>query len=180
MPEHLRRIAARVLKATVYMGCQIEMKPVDANRVTLSDTRRDAFGDPIAHLVFNYSPEDRRLLEKVRELLHGWFDRLGATNRREIEVTWARHHVGACRMGADPRTSVCDPDLRVHACPNLYLAGCEVFPTGTGLPPVLTIAALAHRLGDHLVERFESRSDVAAPPARHDDEVELALSGTAR
>jgi choline dehydrogenase-like flavoprotein len=96
------------------------------------------------------------LIEGVRALLHGWFDALGAVDREEIETTWARHHIGTCRMGDDPGTSVCDANLRVHDSPNLYLAGSEVFPTGTGLPPVLTIVGLAHRLADHLVERFAS------------------------
>jgi choline dehydrogenase-like flavoprotein len=156
VPRHIGKILSRAVKATIYIGCQIEMKPVDDNRVTLSSSRTDPFGDPIAHLIFNYTDEDRRLIEKVRALLHGWFDTLGAVDRDEIDVTWARHHAGTCRMGDDPATSVCDANLRVHDCPNLYLAGSEVFPTGTGLPPALTIVAFAHRLGDHLVERLAS------------------------
>src|SRR5690606_35684655 len=114
----------------------------------------DPFGDALAHLKFSYSDEDRVLIEKVRALLHTWFDVLGAEDREEIEITFARHHIGTCRMGDDPATSVCDANLRVHDSPNLYLAGSEVFPTGTGLPPALTIVAFAHRLADHLAQRF--------------------------
>ena len=105
------------------------------------------------HLIFNYQPDDLRLIERSRQLLHELFDRVGATDREEIEITWSRHHQGTCRMGADPRTSVCDPNLRIHDCPNLYLVGCETFVTGAAVPPTLTIVALAHRLGDHLLAR---------------------------
>ena len=165
IPRHIGKILSRMVKATIYMGCQIEMKPIDDNRITLSRTMKDPLGDPSAHLIFNYTEEDRRLIERVRELLHTWFDKLGATDREEIDVTWARHHVGACRMGERAETSVCDPDLRVHDCPNLYLAGCEVFPTGTGLPPVLTIVAMVHRLADHLIDLFkEADPDVTTAP----------------
>lgn len=161
MPRHALKIVSRMVKAALYMGCICEQRPVESNRVTLSSHKLDMFGDPLAHLVFNYHPDDLRLIERSRQLLHSLFDRVGATDREEIEITWSRHHQGTCRMGADPRTSVCDPDLRVHDCPNLYLVGCETFVTGSAVPPTLTIVALAHRLADHLIAR--GRQDLPAP-----------------
>jgi glucose dehydrogenase len=149
VPKHFGKIIRRAIKPTLYISAIVEQKPVDGNRVTLSETRRDLFGNPIAHLIFNYNEEDHRLLNRYRELMHCWFDRVGATDREEIEVTWSRHHIGTCRMGDNPNTSVVDKNLRVHCCPNLYLCGCEVFVTGSSMPPVLTITALARRLGDH-------------------------------
>jgi glucose dehydrogenase len=164
LPRHAAKILARAARASLYMGCVCEQRPVDGNRVTLSARRRDAFGDPVAHLVFNYHPDDLALLGRARGLLHGLFDRVGATDREEIEVTWSRHHQGTCRMGADPRTSVCDADLRVHGVANLHLAGCETFVTGAAVPPTLTIVALAHRLADHLVAQArQGRLDRPAP-----------------
>jgi choline dehydrogenase-like flavoprotein len=150
MPRHALKILGRALRATLHIGCTMEMRPSDANRVTLSTARTDPFGDPVPHLVFSFHDDDRRLIERIRELERSFFRKLGATDVEEIEVTWSRHHVGTCRMGDDPTTSVVDRHLRVHDCPNLYLCGCEVFPTGAAVPPVLTITALAHRLGDHL------------------------------
>ncbi len=133
------------------------MRPAEENRVTLSRETKDVFGNPIGHLIFNYTDDDRRLLERTRELLYTLFKKMGATDLEEIEVTWSRHHIGTCRMGDNPKTSVVDRHLRVHDCPNLYLCGCEVFVTGSPVPPVLTIVALAHRLGDHLVDLFRRR-----------------------
>jgi choline dehydrogenase-like flavoprotein len=63
-------------------------------------------------------------------------------------------------MGTSPKTSVVDKDLRVHGCSNLFLCGSEVFVTGAAVQPVLTIAALAHRLGDHIPR--ELRAGLAA------------------
>jgi choline dehydrogenase-like flavoprotein len=57
-------------------------------------------------------------------------------------------------MGDNPKTSVVDRNLRVHESPNLHVCGSEVFVTGGGLQPVLTITALAHRLADHLASQF--------------------------
>ena len=61
--------------------------------------------------------------------------------------------MGTTRMHADPREGVVDADCRVHAVPNLYIAGSSVFPTGGYANPTLTIVALALRLADHLVKR---------------------------
>lgn len=47
---------------------------------------------------------------------------------------------------------VVDRDGRVHGYANLYVAGSSVFPTGSWSNPTLTILALAHRLGDHLLQ----------------------------
>ncbi len=154
MPAHIFKIAWRAMQPTLYISAITEMKPIDENRVALSENKKDLFGDPSAHLIFNYSEVDLRLLDRLRELMHTWFDKLGATQREEIEVTWSRHHIGTCRMGDNPKTSVVDRDQRVHAFPNLYLGGSEVFVTGSSMQPVLTITALAHRLADHLGNRF--------------------------
>jgi choline dehydrogenase-like flavoprotein len=58
--------------------------------------------------------------------------------------------VGTTRMGADPATSVVDPQCRVHSTPGLYLAGSSVFPTSGYANPTFTIVALATRLADEL------------------------------
>jgi choline dehydrogenase-like flavoprotein len=53
-------------------------------------------------------------------------------------------------MGADPATSVVDPNLRAHDLDNLYIADASVLPTSGAVNPSLTVAALALRLGQHL------------------------------
>lgn len=150
VPRHLLKIISRAVRPTLYMSPTLEMKPVDTNRVTLSPDRRDPFGDPIGRLTLSFSEEDERLMKRSRDLVLSTLRRAGATEIEEIEQTWSRHHIGACRMGRDPKSSVVDPDLRVHGCSNLFLCGSEVFTTGAAVQPVLTLAALAHRLGDHL------------------------------
>ena len=122
--------------------------------LTLSPTAKDPYGNPLAHLHFSYAEEDLALLDRTREKILQIFAKVGATEIEEAEVTWSRHHIGTCRMGASPTTSVCDPNLLVHGCDNLYLSGCETFVTGAAVPPVATISALAHRLSDHLAERL--------------------------
>jgi choline dehydrogenase-like flavoprotein len=49
---------------------------------------------------------------------------------------------------------VVDRDGRVHGYANLYVAGSSIFPTAGWANPTLTILALTHRLGDHLLARM--------------------------
>ncbi|MBW2269986.1 MAG: GMC family oxidoreductase [Deltaproteobacteria bacterium] len=158
LPGTLAAFASRITRPSLYIGATIEMLPRDTNRVTLSQDHRDRFGNPIAHLSLDFADEDRRTLERTRKLIQGVFERLGADDLEEGELTWSRHHIGTCRMGADPKTSVADPTLRVHDTHNLYLSGSETFVTGAAVPPVLTIVALAHRLGDELVRRLQEEA----------------------
>ncbi len=154
LPGSLRALVSRATRPSLYIGATIEMLPRDENRVTLSESRKDRFGDPIAHLSLSFADEDLRTLERTKKLILGVYERLGADQLEEGELTWSRHHIGTCRIGDEPRTSVADRDLRVHESPNLYLSGSETFVTGAAVPPVLTIVALAHRLRDQLLERL--------------------------
>ncbi len=150
LPKHAVKMMKRLAKATLYMSPTLEMVPADDNRVVLSSAKKDPFGNPIAHLVMNFSEQDRRLIERSRELIKTTLVNAGGTDLEEIELTWSRHHIGSCRMGENPRASVVDGNLRVHGCDNLYVCGSEVFTTGAAIQPVLTIAAFALRLGDYL------------------------------
>jgi len=151
IPRQIASAASRIRKATLYAGVNIEQKISMSNCVTLSKTRHDIFGNPIAHLRFNYSEEDLQLLDKGRELTLDIYRKLRATDILESEVTWSRHHQGTCRMGTSEKTSVVDQNLKIHGISNLYICGSEVFVTGGAMQPLLTIAALSLRLSDHLI-----------------------------
>ena len=155
LPKTVIDLAGRLSRATFYIGATIEQLPQDANRVTLSPSAKDPYGNPLAHLHLSFADEDLATLERTREKILEIFGRVGATDIEEAEVTWSRHHIGTCRMGESPATSVCDPNLLVHGCDNLYLSGCETFVTGAAVPPVATITAMAHRLSDHVAERLQ-------------------------
>jgi choline dehydrogenase-like flavoprotein len=150
IPRHLASIVGRLRKATLYIGATIEMKLSASNRVTLSDDKVDCYGNPLAHLKLNYADEDLKTLDRCREVILDVYKKIGATDIFESEISWSRHHQSTCRMGENPNTSVVNESLRVHETSNLYLCGSEVFVTGGAMQPCLTIAALAHRLSDHL------------------------------
>ena len=55
------------------------------------------------------------------------------------------HQCGTVRMGADPATSVIDPDCRSFDHPNLFVTDAAALPTSAAVNPALTVAALSLR-----------------------------------
>lgn len=64
------------------------------------------------------------------------------------------HQMSSARMGADPATSVVDGANRVHGTPGLYVMDSSCFPDASGVNPMLTIAAIAHRGANLLADRL--------------------------
>ena len=139
----------------------MEMEPRPENRVTLAD-ETDAHGMPLPLVEHDTTELDRRSLVELHEVLREEFERAGV-GRLESDLQsadpWpitqdASHHIGTTRMGADPATSVVDPELRVHGVENVYLAGASVFPTSGCANPTFTIVALSIRLARTLAARL--------------------------
>jgi choline dehydrogenase-like flavoprotein len=144
----------RLVRAEMRIGATVEMAPAPDNRITLDPALTDHFGNPAAAVRLGFSERDTASLERARALIRKIYGDLGAEDVEEEEIGWSHHHLGGCRMGADPATSVVDPDLRVHGTANLYVAGSATFVTGGAAHPTPAITALAHRLGDHLAARL--------------------------
>jgi choline dehydrogenase-like flavoprotein len=71
---------------------------------------------------------------------------------RGFDRSTPSHQCGTARMGNDPSSSVVDPFGRSHDHPNLFMCDASVLPTSAAVNPALTIAALALRSGDHIIQ----------------------------
>jgi cholesterol oxidase len=63
------------------------------------------------------------------------------------------HPLGGAVMADSPERGVTDPFGEVFGYPGLYIADGSIVPTPTGVPPSMTIAALAERVVEHLIEQ---------------------------
>jgi choline dehydrogenase-like flavoprotein len=135
----------------------LEMQPSDANRVELSSAL-DENGAPIPRVRHACTELDRRSMVELWKTLRV---ELAANGLGELEgdlehaEPWpidqdASHHMGGTRMGADPRKSVVDANLRLHGARNVWITGASVFPTSGCANPTMTIVALSIRLARHL------------------------------
>jgi choline dehydrogenase-like flavoprotein len=48
------------------------------------------------------------------------------------------HQMGTCRMAADPQNGVVDPEGRVWETQNVYVCDASVFPSASGVNPMVT------------------------------------------
>jgi long-chain-alcohol oxidase len=64
------------------------------------------------------------------------------------------HQMGSCRIGADPASSAVGPDHRSHEVDGLYVADASLFPTASGVNPMLSVMALAHRAAGQVAARL--------------------------
>jgi long-chain-alcohol oxidase len=64
------------------------------------------------------------------------------------------HQMGSCRIGADPAASAVGPDHQAHEVEGLYVADASLFPTASGVNPMLSVMALAHRAAGQLAARL--------------------------
>ena len=134
------------------LDVRAEMSPSKKNSITLSDSRRDALGQPIAHvsMVFNLQ-EVRAAYEHLNtELVRSGLGRISTPRAKRMWVWGGGHMMGSTRMGTDPKRSCTDSSGRVHGVENLYVAGSSLFPAVAAANPTLTIVALSLRLAAHL------------------------------
>lgn len=161
-PAHVAQLIGKPDSVLMRIHARVEQRPLPESRLTLNPGDRDAFGMPRLDLDWRIAQDDLVGYRRGFEVLGA------ACGKAGLGRVWASlegdafkgnpqpgcHHMGSTRMAADPAKGVVDANLRCHEVSNLYVLGSSVFPTGGYANPTLTIVALAHRLGLHLLEEM--------------------------
>ncbi|KAI9032907.1 hypothetical protein CLU79DRAFT_784828 [Phycomyces nitens] len=63
------------------------------------------------------------------------------------------HQMGTCRMGTSPKTSVTRPTGEVWGVENLYVCDTSLFPTSSGVNPMVTCQAIALHVADSIIKK---------------------------
>jgi choline dehydrogenase-like flavoprotein len=90
-----------------------------------------------------------------REKLADWLtrvDRVGYGSSQTIYFTF--HQMGTCRMGSRRSTSVVNGEGETHEVRDLFVADGSLFPSASGVNPMMTIAALAHYVAQGIKARL--------------------------
>ena len=147
----LRQAIADRTSRQIRFATLTEQLPDPANRIVPDPAKSDALGIPRPRISYRIDDYTKAGLAEARRIHQAAFEKLGATEIAHLpddKFQGAGHVMGTARMGADPKTSVVDANLRAHDHPNLFVEGSAVFPTGGAANPTLTIAALALRSVD--------------------------------
>jgi len=138
--------------------------PHRENSLDLDPNYRDAYGQPLLRLTYNFRENDYKMSEYTTAKAHEIAKAMGATligtpaPRRgdfDARLYQTTHVTGGTIMGADPRTSVVSPHLQHWDAQNLFVVGASVYPHNSGYNPTGPLSALALRLGDDLVSYTE-------------------------
>ena len=130
-------LARYIADRSVHLMAMSEDLPVPESRILLRDGeivldwRRTNWAAHVALVA--------RLKQTLRRA--GW----PVVLSKAFEKRTPSHQCGTARMGSDPATSVVNGDLRAHDLDNLYITDASVLPTSAAVNPSLTIAALALR-----------------------------------
>ena len=163
-PEIARVIYQEALKRPKELALytQSEQVPNPSSRVVLDDTQVDASGLPRVQLHWQLSEIDKASISRAHAILGQQFAQSGLGELipdpafENDGPDWGpglrggHHHMGTARMADDPRHGVVNKHGRVHSVHGLYVGDSAVFATGGYANPLLTLVALAARLGGHL------------------------------
>lgn len=95
-----------------------------------------------------------RSFEEDKDFLR-WLERIREVSNKPPVGSWlSAHQMGSCRMSGDPEKGVVDEKGRVWGCEGLYVADASVFPSASGVNPMLTTMAIADWIGQGVVEEL--------------------------
>ncbi|MBE7180323.1 MAG: GMC family oxidoreductase N-terminal domain-containing protein [Terriglobus roseus] len=75
---------------------------------------------------------------------NAWLDQIRKAGLPDADVLFlSAHQMGTCRMGTSAKNSVVDPKGKVWGTENLYVADASVFPSASGVNPMITNMAIS-------------------------------------
>lgn len=134
------------------------------NFCDLDPTYRDAWGQPLLRITFDWMENERRmyrfLAARCVEIMRAMRpDRMVVQPELppyRIDEYQSTHATGGAIMGTDPGNSVTNSYGQVWDTPNVFVTGAALFPQNPGANPSGTVGALAIRTAEALRGRYFS------------------------
>lgn len=131
-----------------------EDMPQESNRITLSGSVKDQWGNPVANVHFDDHPNDIAMRNHAYKQGAAIYEAVGAVRTFPTTPYPSTHNLGTCRMSENPRDGVCNKWGQTHDIKNLFISDGSQFTTGGAENPTLTIVALAMRQADYIADQM--------------------------
>ncbi len=156
----LKQAIRRRYMARVGFGCFGERLANDDTYMEIDPSgEKDVYGIPIVKVHCRTGDNENKMFRDMQDQVRMLLE---ACKAEDITITeeqyppgWSEHEVGTCRMGSDPKTSVCNRWGQAHDVKNLFVADGGLFTQSSEKSPTVTILALALRESDYLIEEFK-------------------------
>ena len=157
-----KEAVARHYNHTVSMTIHGSSMPRRANYLDLDPTYKDAWGQPLLRMTFDFPQNDLKMAQYVTDRAVEIGNAMGAKvvvgNPRKGPYTVTQyqttHNTGGTVMGADPQTSVVNPYLQCWDVPNVFVIGASNFAHNASWNPTGTIGALVYWAIDALKNKY--------------------------
>jgi quinoprotein glucose dehydrogenase len=147
-------------RAAARVRAYYDVHPSADSALTLDPSRRNRFGDPLPKIVHRLDEATRGRQPGTKKQILGVFAELAHSDNGRIvqtsESDYLDHPGGGCRMGTNPKESVCDSHGRTHDHANLFVVGAPTLPTGGCTNGTLTFVALTLRSAAKIAEELKS------------------------
>ncbi len=132
------------------------------NWLDLDPTYRDAWGQPLLRMTFDFPPNDLRLSAYVTDQAvaigraMGGRQVVGQPRKGPYSSTQYQttHNTGGTVMGTDPETSVVNRFCQSWDVPNVFVIGASNFPQNASYNPTATVGALAYWASQAITQRW--------------------------
>ncbi len=119
---------------------------------------KDIYGIPIVRIHCRTGENEHKMFRDIQGQLQLMLESCKA---EDIAVSplinepgWSEHESAACRMGRDPKTSVCNGFGQTHEVKNVFVADSGLFTQSSEKSPTVTIMAMSLRGADYLADEF--------------------------
>jgi gluconate 2-dehydrogenase alpha chain len=160
-----KQAVARHYNSTVALTIHGSSTPHPNNYLGLDPSYKNAFGQPLGMLTFDFPYNDRLMSRYVTEKAQEIARAMGGKSEK---VAWlddhysiapyqTTHNTGGAIMGKDPARSAVNPYLQSWDLHNLWVVGASAYPQNDGYNPTGTLGALAFWAADALVNKYMPR-----------------------
>jgi gluconate 2-dehydrogenase alpha chain len=158
-----KRAVQHYYNRVVSFGMQGESPAYRQNYADLDPTYRDAWGNPLLRITFDFTDNERKMvkyvagkaLTRISAAMGGTIQTVNDTLGTYSIVPYQSTHVqGGVAMGADPTTSVVNKYSQSWDISNLFVVGASNFPQNGGYNPTGTVGALAYNTADAIVSKY--------------------------
>jgi gluconate 2-dehydrogenase alpha chain len=133
------------------------------NYYDLDPTYRNAFGQPLMRMTFDYKDNEHKLGRHAAQVINDIAKSMNPTRLNQAVArtgAWSvvpyqsTHNTGGTIMGTNPRNSVVNKYLQSWDCHNLFTVGANVFAHNASYNPTGPVGALAYWMADAIKNRY--------------------------
>ncbi|MDN3017769.1 GMC family oxidoreductase [Paenibacillus sp. BSR1-1] len=166
--KEFKKQSLKYANSVLTVAAQGSSMPFKHHFLDLDPTYKDAFGDPLIRITFDFEEQDRQLAvflankcaDVVKEMGADHIDSLKELGPYDITTYQSTHNTGGVIMGSDPSTSAVNNYLQMHDYDNLFVVGASAFAHNSGYNPTGTVGALAYRAAEGILKYHDKGGQV--------------------